>query len=60
MMIVSTTGYIVACIGPFLSDFFNNDASIMENILYRNTDKIVDWLNKVRFFKILSRKKSLS
>ena len=60
MMIVSTTGYIVACIGPFLSDFSNNDASIMENILYRNTDKIVDWLNKVRFFKILSRKKSLS
>ena len=60
MMIVSTTGYIVACIGPFFSDFSNNDASIMENILYRNTDKIVDWLNKVRFFKILSLKKSLS
>jgi hypothetical protein len=48
MIIVSTTGYIIACIGPFFSDFSNNDASIMKNILFRNTDKIVNWLNQVR------------
>lgn len=48
MMIVSTTGYIIACIGPFLSDFSNNDASMMNNILHRNIDGILDWINKVK------------
>ena len=42
MMIVSTTGYIVACIGPFLSDFSNNDASIIKNVLLENMDKILE------------------
>ena len=50
MMIVSTTGYIIACIGPFLSNFSNNDASIMKNILHQNTDQILNWLNKVILF----------
>ena len=49
MMIVTTTGYIVACIGPFFSDFKNNDASIMNDILLRNTDNILNWLEEVRF-----------
>jgi hypothetical protein len=60
MMIVSTTGYIIACIGPFFSDFNNNDASIMQNILFRNTDKIVDWLNEVRPFLNVDIKYSFS
>jgi hypothetical protein len=47
MMIVSSTGYIVACIGPFLSDFSNNDASIMKNILLKNIDKILEWIDEV-------------
>ena len=47
MMIVSTTGYIVACIGPFLSDFSNNDASIMKNILLENIDNILEWIEEV-------------
>jgi hypothetical protein len=51
MMIVSTTGYIIACIGPFLSNYSNNDASIMNNILDRNTDKILNWLKKVDFLE---------
>ncbi|CAF4651489.1 unnamed protein product, partial [Rotaria sp. Silwood2] len=46
MIVVSTTGYIIDCIGPFFSDFSNNDASIMKNILFRNTNKIIDWLNQ--------------
>ncbi|CAF4399836.1 unnamed protein product [Rotaria socialis] len=41
MMIVTTTGYIVACIGPFMTDFNNNDAAIMKDILLRNTDHIL-------------------
>ena len=56
MMIVSTTGYIVACTGPCFSDFSNNNASIMKTILYRNTDKIVNLLKKVRFFKMSPKK----
>ena len=47
MMIVSTTGYIVACIGPFLSDFSNNDASMMKNILLENIDNILEWIEEV-------------
>jgi hypothetical protein len=50
MMIVTTTGYIVACIGPFFSDYKNNDASIMKDILLRNTDNILNWLEEVIFF----------
>jgi len=50
MMIVTTTGYIVACIGPFFSDFKNNDASIMNDILLRNTDNILNWLEEVMLF----------
>ncbi|CAM4955870.1 unnamed protein product [Rotaria socialis] len=46
MMIVTTTGYIVACIGPFMSDFNNNDAAIMKDILLRNTDHILSWLKE--------------
>lgn len=53
MMFVSTTGYIIACIGPFLSDFSNNDASIMKNILGGNTERILNWLNKVDFSFIM-------
>jgi len=50
MMIVSTTGYIVACIGPFFSDFSNNDASIMKDILLRNIEDILNWIEEVRYF----------
>lgn len=47
MMIVSTTGYIIACRDPFFSDYSNNDAAIMKNILHRNTDNIINWFEKV-------------
>ena len=49
-MIVTTTGYTVACIGPFFSDFKNNDASIMKDILLRNTDNILNWLEEIIYF----------
>ena len=55
MMLVSTTGYIVACIGPFFSDFSNNDASIMKDILLQNTEDILNWIEEVGFvFLILT------
>ena len=54
MMIATTTGYIVAYIGPFFSDFKNNDASIMKDILLGNTDNILNWLEEVISFFFLN------
>ncbi len=34
----------------FFSDFKNNDASIMKDILLRNTDSILKWMEEVIFF----------
>ena len=50
MMIVSTSGYIIACIEAFLSDFKNNDAAIMKDILLRNTENILSWIEEVEYF----------
>ena len=33
MMVVSTTGYIIECYGPYLADGNNNDAKITRNIM---------------------------
>ena len=54
MMTVITIGYIIACIGPFFSDFKNNDTSIMKDILLRNTNNILNWMEEVifRFYDI--------
>ena len=52
MLVVLTTGYVIACIDPFLSNYSNNDASIMQNILHRNTDDIkqlVEWGMSIEF-----------
>ncbi|CAF2155110.1 unnamed protein product, partial [Rotaria magnacalcarata] len=59
MMIVTTTGYIVACIGQFMSDFNNNDAAIMKDILLRNTDNILSWLKELLEENNLIRRFSL-
>ena len=47
IMIVSTTGYIVACIGPFLFDCSNNDASMIKSILLENIENILGWIQEV-------------
>ncbi|CAF3854928.1 unnamed protein product [Rotaria sp. Silwood1] len=44
MMIVSTDGYIISAMGPYLSDGKNNDAEITKNIIYNNKQGILDWL----------------
>lgn len=38
MMIVTTTGRVVDCVGPFSSDFYNSDAKILEDLLAPGTD----------------------
>ena len=45
MMIVSSTGYIMSVMGPFLGDERNNDAEITKNMIYNNKQGFTDWLH---------------
>jgi hypothetical protein len=44
MVMVTTTGYVVAVFGPFFSDFHNNDASILKHIMLNNYEDILTWI----------------
>ncbi|XP_062602094.1 uncharacterized protein LOC134263728 [Saccostrea cucullata] len=46
MMIVSTTGYIIAAIGPYLADGKNSDAKILNHILATNVQEIKSWIKE--------------
>uniref|UniRef100_K1RAW0 DDE Tnp4 domain-containing protein n=1 Tax=Magallana gigas TaxID=29159 RepID=K1RAW0_MAGGI len=40
MMVVTTTGYIVSVLGPYLADSKNNDASILRHMIYHNAEEL--------------------
>lgn len=40
MVIVTTTGYFVTVMGPYLADSRNNDASILNHIMNSNVEQI--------------------
>jgi len=44
MMVVTTTGYIVSVLGPYLSDGKNNDASILNHVVKNNIEEIKTWV----------------
>lgn len=44
LLITTTTGYIIAAYGPYLSDSSNNDAAIQKDILIKNKDGILNWI----------------
>lgn len=46
MMIVSTTGYIVAAIGPYLADGKNSDAKILNHIFATYVQEIKLWIKE--------------
>ncbi|CAC5364418.1 unnamed protein product [Mytilus coruscus] len=46
MVFVTTSGYIVSVIGPYMGDGKNNDANILTHIIKRNIEKITDWLQE--------------
>ena len=46
MMVVTTTGYILSVLGPYLADSKNNDAGILRHMLASNTEEIAAWLNE--------------
>ena len=44
MMVVTTTGYIVTIMGPYLANGRNNDASIVQHMWEKDVEGITDWL----------------
>ena len=40
----TTTGYIITVFGPFYSDYYNNDASILKHVLLNNYEDILNWV----------------
>ena len=50
MVIVSTTGYFVSILGPYLADRKNNDASILTHIINSNAESIRSWLSEDDIF----------
>lgn len=46
MLAVTTTGYIVSVLGPYLSDRKNNDASILTHAMKTNVEEITSWFKE--------------
>ncbi|KAK3085070.1 hypothetical protein FSP39_023793 [Pinctada imbricata] len=46
MVIVTTSGYFVTVLGPYLSDGKNNDAKIIEHIMKCNTEDVKNWIDE--------------
>ena len=44
MLITTTTGYIVAAYGPYLSDTSNNGAAMQKDIWVNTKDGILNWI----------------
>lgn len=44
MMVVTTSGYIVSVLGPYLADSKNNDAGILKQMFQHNVEEIKQWL----------------
>nr|XP_022308113.1 uncharacterized protein LOC111114116 [Crassostrea virginica] len=52
MMIVSTTGYIVSVLGPYLADPKNNNSSILNHSIHSNTEEIKNWVEEGDIFVV--------
>ena len=52
MMIVSTTGYIVTVLGPYLADTKNNDAKILNHIVATNAEDMKQWVTENDVFVV--------
>ena len=50
MVVVSTTGYFVTVVGPYLSDSKNNDASILKHMLNTNVEDVKQWVQEDDIF----------
>ena len=52
MMIVSTTGYIITVLGPYLADAKKNDSSILNHSIQSNTEDIKRWIQEEDVFVV--------
>ncbi|XP_062620784.1 uncharacterized protein LOC134282405, partial [Saccostrea cucullata] len=52
MMVVTTTGYIISVLGPYLADAKNNDASILRHMILHNTEEMKSWLKEDDVFVV--------
>jgi hypothetical protein len=52
MVVVTTTGYFVTVVGPYLSDAKNNDASILKHMINTNVEDIKSWVREDDIFVV--------
>ena len=50
MVVVTTSGYFVTVVGPYLADSKNNDASILNHMLKSNVEEMKEWVNEEDVF----------
>lgn len=50
MMIVSTSGYIISVLGPYLADSKNSDAKILNHMIQTNVEDIRKWVEEDDIF----------
>jgi hypothetical protein len=46
MMVVTTSGYILSVIGPYMADSKNNDAQILTHMIRSNVEEMRSWLKE--------------
>ena len=52
MMVVTTTGYVVSVLGPYLADTRNNDSSILKHMLATNAKEMKNWIQEDDIFVV--------
>ncbi|XP_056022083.1 uncharacterized protein LOC125673390 [Ostrea edulis] len=52
MMVVTTSGYIVSVLGPYLADSKNNDANILKHMICHNAEELRNWLQEDDVFVV--------
>ena len=50
MVVVTTTGYFIAILGPYMADVKNNDGSILNHMLASNVQDIKNWIENEDIF----------
>ncbi|XP_048750412.2 uncharacterized protein LOC125662290 [Ostrea edulis] len=52
MVVVSTDGYFLTVVGPYLADYRNNDAAIFNHMLRSNIEDIKNWFQEDDIFVV--------
>ena len=52
MLVVTTTGYIVSVLGPYLADSKNSDANILNHMIRSNAEQMKEWVQEGDIFVV--------